>query len=83
MIINELYDVSIILGNIELLDSGVASKLNCKIVESIDNSVPICKITFLSSEDFLDNFPIVDGVKLTINIKSEGLKINEKYIIIV
>lgn len=79
MIINELYDVSIVLGNIELLDSGIASKLNCKIVESIDNSVPICKITFLSSEDFLDNFPIVDGVKLTINIKSEGLKINEKY----
>lgn len=77
MLINNLYNVNIVIGDIDLLDDGFASKVSCKIVESIIDSVPICKIVFMSSRDFLDNFPIIDGTKLNILIKSEVFNIDE------
>ncbi len=77
MIINGIYDVSIVIGDIDILDECNASKVNCAIEESIYNHIPICKIVFSSSSEFLETNPIVDGTKISIIIKAEGLNLNE------
>jgi len=77
MKINNYYEAFISVGEIEILSSGVASKVNCKITEDVAYGMPVCKLTFMSSRDFLGDFPIVDGVKITIELKSTELKIDE------
>lgn len=77
MIINNDYEVFISVCGIELFDSGKASKVNCKITEDVVYSMPTCSLTFLSSREFLDGLPIVDGAKVTIQIKSNTFNINE------
>lgn len=77
MIINTLYDVSIIIGGADLLNDGNASQVNCTIEESIYDGIPMCHIMFLSSPDFLNNNPIVDGTAITIKISSEQLGIRQ------
>lgn len=79
MIINNIYDAHINIGDIDILDPNFASQVSCKIEESITNSIPSCKISFYSSSEFLISCPIVDGTKITISINSEELNIDENY----
>jgi len=78
MIVNNIYDINILISDVDIFGTGIATRVNCKIEESISDGVPICKIAFLSSKDFLDGFPIIDGTKVTINIKSQLFNIDEK-----
>ena len=80
MIVNDFYDVHILIHDVDLFDSGCANKIKCSIYEAVVDSVPVCKITFNSSPDFIDNYPIVDGTKITIQIKSEIFEINDQYV---
>lgn len=80
MIINDFYDVHLLIHDIDLFDSGCADKIKCCIYESVVDSVPVCKITFNSSPDFLNDYPIVDGTKVTIQIKSDIFEINDQYV---
>lgn len=77
MIIKNIYDVSLFIGDVDILDGGSASKVQCTIEESIYNSIPMCKIVFLSSPEFVDETPIIDGTKVQIKIASESLNIDE------
>ncbi len=79
MIVNNLYDVSIKIGDIEILDNSNASKVECVIEESIYNHMPTCKIIFLSSTEFMDENPIIDGTKIVITVKSEAFNIIEQW----
>ena len=80
MIINNLYDVSLQIGNVDILDSNNASKVDCIIEESVYDHFPTCRITFLSSTEFMDENPIVDGTKIIITVQSEGFNIKEQWI---
>lgn len=80
MIINNLYDVSLQVGNVDILDNNNASKVNCVMEESIYDKFPMCKVTFLSSTEFMDENPIVDGTKIIITVKSEAFNIKEQWI---
>lgn len=77
MIIKNIYDVSIFIGNVDILDGGSASKVQCIIEESIYDNIPMCKIVFLSSPEFISETPIIDGTKIKITITSDAFSINE------
>lgn len=80
MIINNLYNVSLQIGNVDILDSNNASKVDCIMEESVYDHFPTCKITFLSSTEFMDENPIVDGTKIIITVQSEAFNIKEQWI---
>lgn len=77
MIINNIYDVSILIDEIDILNDGNASEVTCSIEESIYDNIPVCKIMFISSAEFINECPIIDGTKVTISIKSKNLEIDE------
>jgi len=77
MVIDNYYEVFISVCDVEIFSSGIASKVNCKITEDVIYSMPTCSLTFLSSPEFLDGLPIVDGAKVTIQIKSTEFNIDE------
>lgn len=79
MIVGQYYDVSIIVGDLDLLNSGSASNVSCVIKESISTSFPVCKISFNSSIALLNQCPVVDGTNVQIIIKSQLFNINEQY----
>ena len=78
MLIDGVYDVTIIIEGVELFSCGSAFNIVCKIEESVCDNIPICKLVFGSSKEFIDKLPIVDGTRIIIKIHSDQLNINEQ-----
>lgn len=79
MILNSKYNVSIFVGDIDLLGSGSASGVQCKIIESVEFGIPTCVISFTSAKYFFSLCPLVDGTKVIIKIQSNFYSIDEQY----
>lgn len=79
MKIQGVYDLAIYVDELDLFQAPNTIFMGADLYESIMNPIPTCRMELIIPIQWLDKRTLVDGTKLTFEIKSKEFEINERY----
>lgn len=79
MKIQGVYDLAIYIDELDLFKAPNTIFMSADLYESIMNPIPTCRMELIIPIQWLDKRTLVDGTRITFEIKSKEFEINERY----